>query len=681
MTIDWQDALAALQQATSGVASIDVITGGGGYTSVPTITVDPPAPGGVRATGVAEMGVGAIAVTNGGSGYTSTPTVTLVGGSDNATATAKLAPFTVAAVTLKNGGSGYSSPPTVQFSGGGGTGAKATATLSGGQVTGITLTNGGAGYGSSSPPSVALVGGGGFGAQAVATLESTGAVVTAGVTAGGAGYNTIPNVKLTAGGPTTLGIFQANMSGSVSALTLGPESSPGYGGGYTVAPLVTISPPDAPGGGTQALAHTTLTSGFESVLSITLDNAGSGYTKPPTVIIGPPDDPGSSGAEQVTCVATVSTSLISISIVSGGAGYTGTPNFTIDAPPAGGTQATATATVAASSIKSIQVTSAGQGYTSAPTVDIGAPSGGVQATATAASSPVVVSSVAVTSPGTGYTSAPSVSFLGGGGSGATATVALAPTSVASVQVNLHGSGYGYTSPPAVVFSGGGGLGAAAAATLQLEFVRQIVGGYLYGTNPNVAFPNVTVASVDGNGSGATASAVLSVALTAGETFSLAQANDLIAELANVGAQYAAGQPPTVAAAARSYRVPAAVNWGEVDKATRFAAAQSSAWFSWPASWAMSPSSDPGVVMVQRANLLSAALAAYVTGGGVPDPFFAQTWSPLYALAVPAYAYFIQQQSAAAASATTPYDDSSSLGVRLQALVTRAIEMADYLTSL
>lgn len=70
-------------------------------------------------------------------------------------------------------------------------------------------------------------------------------------------------------------------------------------------------------------------------------------------------------------------------VTLGGSGYTAAPVVTLSAPPAGGTQATATASVAAGAVTQIQVTAAGSGYVTAPTVTIAAPGAGVTATATA----------------------------------------------------------------------------------------------------------------------------------------------------------------------------------------------------------------------------------------------------------------------------------------------------------
>jgi len=76
--------------------------------------------------------VRSINVTSGGSGYTSVPAVDITGGNGtNATATASvnLTSGIVTSITLTDGGSGYTTAPIINITGGGGSGANATATL------------------------------------------------------------------------------------------------------------------------------------------------------------------------------------------------------------------------------------------------------------------------------------------------------------------------------------------------------------------------------------------------------------------------------------------------------------------------------------------------------------------------------------------------------------------------
>lgn len=60
--------------------------------------------------------------------------------------------------------------------------------------------------------------------------------------------------------------------------------------------------------------------------------------------------------------------LSNTNIYKSGSGYTTTPTVTISAPPSGGTQATATATLTNGVVSGITITDAGSGYTSAPEI-------------------------------------------------------------------------------------------------------------------------------------------------------------------------------------------------------------------------------------------------------------------------------------------------------------------------
>jgi hypothetical protein len=79
---------------------------------------------------------------------------------------------------------------------------------------------------------------------------------------------------------------------------------------------------------------------------------------------------------------TVGTSVLSTTITAPGTGYTTAPTVALTAPPAGGVQATATATVVAGAVTGITITNPGSGYLVAPTVTLTPTSGGTGATAT-----------------------------------------------------------------------------------------------------------------------------------------------------------------------------------------------------------------------------------------------------------------------------------------------------------
>lgn len=74
---------------------------------------------------------------------------------------------------------------------------------------------------------------------------------------------------------------------------------------------------------------------------ITITNPGAGYTSPPAITIAPP-----SNGRQATATTTITDGLVTgITITDPGKGYSSPPTITIAPPPAGGTQATAAATL------------------------------------------------------------------------------------------------------------------------------------------------------------------------------------------------------------------------------------------------------------------------------------------------------------------------------------------------
>ena len=148
----------------------------------------------------------------------------------------------------------------------------------------------------------------------------------------------------------------------------------------------------------------------DGVVSITVTDGGSGYTSPPTVMI--------SGSGDAAATATVNLHKVKIDITNAGADYVSAPTVSIAPPPAGGVQATATATVTGGEITAVTITNAGSGYTSAPavTLDGGGGSGAILTAVLVGP----VTAVTVVEPGEEYGSVPTVSFSGGGGSGAAA---------------------------------------------------------------------------------------------------------------------------------------------------------------------------------------------------------------------------------------------------------------------
>ncbi len=400
---------------TAAPNGVDILSGGGGYGSAPTLTVYGGFGSGIEIVPVVIGGeVVEMNIASPGLGYEPGDIVQVAfsgGGSDSsAILQASLAPTTVGGVTVTAPGSGYTFAGVWFTGGGGGSGVAATATIVGGAVTSIVLTSAGSGY--TTAPSVQVFGNG------------SGALATAALTPSGVS------------------------AGSVVSTTVASITVVGGGSGYTQVGVSIVG-----GGGSGATATATLSSG--SISEITMETAGSGYISTPSVVIA-----GDGANASATAVLTSSATVPGVAVVNGGSNFTSVPTLTITG--GGGSGATAIALLAATTVASINLTSGGSGYTSAPTISFTG-GGGSGAAATAYLSGGQVAYVVVTSAGSGYTSPIQVTFSGGGGSGAGATVVYAPTSINSVEV--MSAGRYYTTAPAVEVSSGANN--AAAATVML----------------------------------------------------------------------------------------------------------------------------------------------------------------------------------------------------------------------
>lgn len=217
-----------------------------------------------------------IDIIDGGSGYSSAPSVLAFSNSGTgATFTATISDGSVVAVNVTNPGTGFQPGELVQliFSGGGSdTAARAQAVLTSVTVGSISVLSGGSGYTS---PLVTITGGGGTGATAVAT-ETGGVITSITVTAPGSGFTSTPTVTITDGGPGTGATAIAVLNpGSIASITLIDG-----GTGYASTPAITITG----GGGTGATATADINVGG-AINSISVTDAGTGYTSVPDVVI------------------------------------------------------------------------------------------------------------------------------------------------------------------------------------------------------------------------------------------------------------------------------------------------------------------------------------------------------------------------------------------------------------
>lgn len=179
-------------------------------------------------------------VTSGGSGYTSVPTVTVNSG--GATLVAILGPC-VNTITVNNGGNNYTFPPTVTIQNppNGGIPATAYAAISGGVVSTITVTDQGAGFSAGTPqinitpdPRDTT----GTGAAATANMTASGQVVSVLVTNHGSTTNistsgVLPTITISGGGGSSA-TAQAIMHWTVTGI-----ASVTSGSGYPTNVVVT----------------------------------------------------------------------------------------------------------------------------------------------------------------------------------------------------------------------------------------------------------------------------------------------------------------------------------------------------------------------------------------------------------------------------------------------------------
>lgn len=188
-----------------------------------------------------------------------------------------------------------------------------------------------------------------------------------------------------------------------------------------------------------------------------------------------------------------------INIVNGGRGYVGTPVISIAAAPAGGIDATATATVTNGVITAITLDNAGSGYTSAPVVSVIAGSGATATTTLSGTTSVLA--VSITNSGSGYTTAPNVTFAAAPGSGTTATgtANIADGRVTSITITDAGSGYDPAALPAITIDAPPAGGTQATAVVRpsgssVNSVSIVSNGVDYAYAPAVIFSAPQVAN-------------------------------------------------------------------------------------------------------------------------------------------------------------------------------------------
>ncbi len=229
--------------------------------------------------------VGSLTLTSGGTGYTSAPTVTIdpptgcvlgTAGCTQATATATVS-GSVAAVTLTTNTAKYTAAPAVTFTGGGGTGAAAIAVLAPTTVASVALSPTTTIFTSAPKVTIAKPCVGCVAATATVTLNANGTVKTVTVASAGVLYSSVPLVTVSGGGATGVTGTATLTSTTVASITLTAGGSK-----YATAPLVTIA---APRVGTAPRATSQLGPMAVSAVTIPAGGGGTGYTSAPVVTI------------------------------------------------------------------------------------------------------------------------------------------------------------------------------------------------------------------------------------------------------------------------------------------------------------------------------------------------------------------------------------------------------------
>ncbi len=259
------------------VTGLTVTAPGSGYTSNPTIAISGSGTGATATcTYCKSGGIASVSVVSGGGGYSSTATTayaidTQGGTGSGATLGVSVSNGVVAAAAPTAAGTGYTHP-AVAIQPGTGSGAKATATVTGGAIVSIAVNSAGSGYGLGT--TVMVLDPNGTGASYTVNLSS-GGVASFAKSSGGSGY-TSPTVVVVDGAEASLTATVGKYIQSVPVVS--------GGSGYTSPPTLTVTD----GSGTSAVL-TPVMSGVESgdVLTYTaargwLQNAlGSVMASPP----------------------------------------------------------------------------------------------------------------------------------------------------------------------------------------------------------------------------------------------------------------------------------------------------------------------------------------------------------------------------------------------------------------
>ena len=506
------------------ITKVNVTNPGSGYTSVPKVVISD-SKGNVDLAATADMTdagpIASITYVKPAVGYPvydkslPAPTVVITSATGSgATATCALAATgEITGFTGLPSGVGYTTA-TVTITPTDGNGwAIARATIGGGQVTGITVTDGGFGF--TSVPTVTITGDGTTAATALATVRYPISTIT--MVNQGSGYNVAAVPTVTVGGTGVTANILAKYLMMLEGINY--TGAPGLSTqAYEAQPVATITSIDGAGTGAAATFDVSWKVG-----ALVVDNQGSGYTYVPNVIVGTPQ----AGGTTATATASLGNGILKEVIVDQpGKGYTAVPNAEINlagVPVNVTKEAVLTPTVSGGQVTGITVTNAGIGYPfNTYTVRISTFKTGGAATANPNPKSGQIDYIQISNPGAGYSSTtlPTVEIVNTAsasdanrfGTGATATAVVTDGRVSAITVTNAGSGY-YVAPTIKITVPSSLLTAVAQCTVNTD--GRITGvtfpgyypytkGYGYTAVPTVTF----TPSVPGKGTGATGVAIL-----------------------------------------------------------------------------------------------------------------------------------------------------------------------------
>jgi hypothetical protein len=366
---------------------------------------------------------------------------------DVAEANAVLTNSGIVSINMVDQGAGYTQAPRVYITLGSGYNpvqAEGTAVVSGGKVTGVTITNAGSGYAPDEEPEVIFEET--VETKAEADVEFSWSVVDIDLDDEGSGYtSTAPDVTIV--GIGTGATAHAVMSAFVSAVDM-----TALGSGYTDVPVVTIS--DNFSTWSDATAVMTESNPLHSIV-YQGTNDYLWRSLPSATIYG-----DGTGATADVAIGTAG-KVIGYVLNNSGSGYTEEPEITFTG--GGGFGAEAHAVIDADTIYSIVIDDGGQGYTSNPTIVFTGGGGGTGASATAVRG-FPVTSITLNAVGVGYDTVTNIVLDDGTYFEDYVTDCIVKYNMGVREVDLNDGGYYFASAPSVTFTSVDGNGSGATAT-------------------------------------------------------------------------------------------------------------------------------------------------------------------------------------------------------------------------